>query len=128
MRTKFLVGSLSLAIATIAIANILPANAQLYGPVGEPGDGIAPLYTNPVFHGDYRANDLYGYLHPVDSPEWNTYQMLVRQIDMQDQGNIYQQPSLATSMAGGFGPGASTSVSGVILPSSFNNAPGLVHP
>ncbi len=94
------------------------AQAQMYGPYNnDSAYGIAPIYSNPVYQGDARGDDLYAYLHPYPDDPWNTYQLLVQQIAAQNSGMI-GTPPMPSGYGGGGYPygGAYTSVSGVVLP------------
>ncbi|GEM_PF-2691087 len=123
--TKIIAAASCLLLTGLGVPS---AQAQNYGGYSGSttgtGTGIAPLFILPDFEGDARAGDLYEYLHFQPQQPWNSYQLLVQEIMMQDQQNINTPPSLAT--AGAYGPmAATTSVTGTVLPSGYASAPGL---
>ena len=134
---------LSAAIAVLAACALMPAaNAQQYGPTGIAQDGIGPIYSNPVFEGDARENDLYSYMHPSDPGPWFEYRQLVQEIASQSNAAIPPpvpipvsrpypyNPVVSEPYYGGEPGAASTPTSGVtngqIEQSPFDSPPGLV--
>jgi len=81
---------------------------------GGAGTAVGPVYSQPNFECDARAQNLYSFMNPMsmDVAPWNTYQLEVQQYAVQanserppgwsPQNNSSSTPS-PTTMVGGFG-------------------------